>query len=392
MQDAPFSTEPVRENTPVSGNTFRKRCLAFVGVLAALVIASQIAIQNTISAHAQAPAGTMASPESLIQAALFIAMLVVLALAVKFVFAPAVSSLNTALQGSGERETDLERLFSASPTALLLIDANSLEIVRSNREAEKLLGTTTDELASLPFIDLLDAGHVTNQSFLEKLIAGDSLSEYEVLLMGTENRSIQALAASCSTTFGGRWVHMLGLTSIDEIKKAQQDLRYYATFDEKTGLVNRKTGLMLLEKEMDRVKRTFIPTTVCFADIVNLKQVNDRHGHQDGDWMIQTLSRAMTDVVRKGDAAIRLDIAEFMLVLHACPLDQAQLLLHRVEKRMAEIAFNDPKLFDMRIRFGLALFDPKHHTGVELVIAAAAQDTYEYKLGGRRPAILQPEE
>lgn len=393
MQDAQFSTEPVGENTPVTGNTFRKRYLAFVGVLAVLVIVSQIAIQNTISSHAQAPTGYLASLESLSQVALCIAMLAVLALAVKFAFAPAVSTLNTALQRSGERESDLERLFSASPTALLLIDANSLEIVRSNREAEKLLGVTANALDSRPFIDLLDAGHVTNQNFLEKLIAGDNLFEYEVLLMGTENRSIQALAASCSTTFGGRWVHMLGLTSIDEIKKAQQDLRYYATFDEKTGLVNRKTGLMLLEKEMDRVKRTFIPTTICFADIANLKLVNDRHGHQEGDWLIQTLARAMTDVVRKGDAAIRLDIAEFMLVLHACPLDQAGLLLHRVEKRMADIAFNDPRPFDARIRFGLVLFDPARHTSVDLVITAAAQDTYEYKLGGRRPTtIAQPEE
>ena len=108
--------------------------------------------------------------------------------------------------------------------------------------------------------------------------------------------------------------------------------------------------------------------------------------------MIQTLSRAMTDVVRKGDAAIRLDIAEFMLVLHACPLDQAQLLLHRVEKRMAEIAFNDPRPFDMRVRFGLVLFEPARHTSVDLVIAAAAQDTYEYKLGGRRPTAAQPAE
>ena len=392
MQDAQFPSEPVREISPVDASAVRRRIMAFVVVLAALVIVSQIAIQHTISSHAEASSGYLASLESLTQAGLCIAMLAVIALGVRFAFVPAVAGLDAATQRSGERESDLERLFSASPTALLLIDANSLEIVRSNREAEKLLGVTADALISLPFIDLLDAGHVTNQNFLEKLIAGDNLFEYEVLLMGTENRSIQALAASCSTTFGGRWVHMLGLTSIDEIKKAQQDLRYYATFDEKTGLVNRKTGLMLLEKEMDRVRRTFIPTTICFADIVNLKQVNDRHGHQDGDWMIQTLARAMTDVVRKGDAAIRLDIAEFMLVLHACPLDQAGLLLHRVEKRLADIAFNDPKPFDTRIRFGLVLFDPARHTTVELAIAAAAQDTYEYKLGGRRPTVAQPEE
>ena len=392
MQDAQFPSEPVREISPVDASAVRRRIMAFVVVLAALVIVSQIAIQHTISSHAEASSGYLASLESLTQAGLCIAMLAVIALGVRFAFVPAVAGLDAATQRSGERESDLERLFSASPTALLLIDANSLEIVRSNREAEKLLGVTADALISLPFIDLLDAGHVTNQNFLEKLIAGDNLCEYEVLLMGTENRSIQALAASCSTTFGGRWVHMLGLTSLDEIKKAQQDRRYYATFDEKTGLVNRKTGLMLLEKEMDRVRRTFIPTTICFADIVNLKQVNDRHGHQDGDWMIQTLARAMTDVVRKGDAAIRLDIAEFMLVLHACPLDQAGLLLHRVEKRLADIAFNDPKPFDTRIRFGLVLFDPARHTTVELAIAAAAQDTYEYKLGGRRPTVAQPED
>lgn len=88
-------------------------------------------------------------------------MLVVLVLAVKYAFAPATASLTVALRQSAEREADLERLFSASPTALLLIDANSLEIVRSNQEAEKLLGATAEALESRPFIDLLDAGHDT---------------------------------------------------------------------------------------------------------------------------------------------------------------------------------------------------------------------------------------
>ena len=383
MQDVKNPKDKNQVTASVTGETFRRRSAAVVGILAALMIVSQIAIQYAISSRT--PAGYLANPESLVHAALFITMLVVLVLAVKYAFAPATASLTVALRQSAEREADLERLFSASPTALLLIDANSLEIVRSNQEAEKLLGATAEALESRPFIDLLDAGHDTNQRFLEKLVAGDTLFEYEVLLMGTENRSIQALAASSSTSFGGRWVHVLGLASIDEIKKAQQDLRYYATFDEKTGLVNRKTGLMLLEKEMDRVKRTFIPTTICFADISNLKQINDHYGHEEGDWMIQTLSRAMTDVVRKGDAAIRLDIAEFILVLHACPFDQASLLLHRVEKRMAAIAFSNPRPFDMQVRFGMALFDPARHPTVDSVIAAAAQDTYEYKLGGWRP-------
>lgn len=391
MPIANSSNDQPQGETPLSSAEFRRRYMTIIVALAMLVVISQVAIQITIGTRADATAGYPLA-ESLVQAALGIALLVILVVAVRFTFAPAASSLQAALLQSNSRTADLERLFSASPTAMLLIDATSLEIVRSNSEAEKLLGTSAEDLKSLPFIDLLDAGHATNQNFLEKLISGDSLSEYELLLMGTQNRSIQALAASCSTTFGNRWVHVLGLTSIDEIKKAQQDLRYYATFDEMTGLVNRKTGLMLLEKEMDRVKRTFIPTTICFADIVNLKQVSDRHGHQEGDWMIQTLSHAMTDVVRKGDAAIRLDIAAFMLVLHACPLDQAGLLLHRVEKRMADIAFKDPKPFDLRVRFGLVLFEPARHTTVDAVISAAAEDTYEYKLGAKRPSAPEPQD
>lgn len=85
-------------------------------------------------------------------------------------------------------------------------------------------------------------------------------------------------------------------------------------------------------------------------------------------------------MVRKGDAAIRLDIAEFILVLHACPFDQASLLLHRVEKRMAAIAFSNPRPFDMQVRFGMALFDPARRNG-RFGDCGRGQDTYEYKLG-----------
>ncbi len=86
-------------------------------------------------------------------------------------------------------------------------------------------------------------------------------------------------------------------TNINELKKAQQDLQYHATFDEMTGLTNRCTGVMLRRRDMARVKRTDQPPTVCYADLDNLKAVNDQYGHQEGDWMIPAQPRTRSEVI-----------------------------------------------------------------------------------------------
>jgi len=64
--------------------------------------------------------------------------------------------------------------------------------------------------------------------------------------------------------------------NITDLKHAEERLQYYATTDDFTGFVNRRTGLAILDKIHEFSLRNGKPFAVCYVDINDLKNVNDR--------------------------------------------------------------------------------------------------------------------
>lgn len=305
--------------------------------------------------------------------------LLVLYLEARLIFAPAVRRLRHDMRQHERHEADMETLFSTSPTAMFLIDANSLSIIRGNRKAEALMGCSTADLVDRPFSAFLDTKHEANKAFLQKIRTGETLNEYEVLLIDANRSIVEALASSCRVAYSDHGSYVIGVTNITEIKKAQQTLQYYATFDEMTDLVNRRTGLLMLSTEMGRATRDAHPLTVCFADLDGLKYINDKYGHHEGDWMIKTLAAVLIESARGSDVALRLGGDEFLLILHDCTEAQARLLVERIESHLERVVADEKKPYPLSASFGLAIYDAARHATPEDLIAEADHRMYEAK-------------
>lgn len=310
-----------------------------------------------------------------------IVTLLVLVLEARLIFAPAVRRLRHDMHQRERQAADMERLFDASPTAMFLMDETSVTIMRVNRKAEALLGWPANALTGRLIGTVLDTKFEANSDFLEKVRTGEMLNEYEVVLIGAERGVIEALASSCRVDYANRASYVIGITDISELKKAQESLKYHATFDEMTGLINRRTGLLMLASEMERSHRDRHPLSVCFVDLDGLKAVNDQYGHREGDWMICTLSTALQDSVRGGDIALRLGGDEFLLILHDCTEAHANRLIARIEQQLARLSGDEEHPYQLSASFGVTVFDPARHGSPEGLIAEADHRMYEAKRG-----------
>jgi len=309
--------------------------------------------------------------------------LAVLLLEAKLIFAPAVKSLRQHLHERARHEADLKTLFAASPTAMMLVDPETLAILASNGKAEAILGNAAERIAQQPITDLFDESVDINRGFLELLRSQGAIDEMEVQLTDAKHTLVYALASARPITFSGRCLIALGITNISELKKVQQALYFYATFDEMTGLINRRAGLYSLEKEIARSKRDGIPLAICFADLNGLKDTNDRHGHHEGDWMIRTAARVFCESIREGDVAVRLGGDEFLLILHACSQEQGDEFLERIRRQMTAVSLAEEKHFPFAASLGLAFYDPERHTTVDDLVTEADGKMYEEKKRGR---------
>jgi two-component system, cell cycle response regulator len=104
----------------------------------------------------------------------------------------------------------------------------------------------------------------------------------------------------------------------DNLLEAREEMRYKATHDALTSLLNRGTIVELLARELTRTRRENGCTIAVLGDLDHFKLVNDTHGHLVGDEVLREVARRLLGSVRSYDFVGRYGGEEFLLVLNNC--------------------------------------------------------------------------
>jgi diguanylate cyclase (GGDEF)-like protein len=97
--------------------------------------------------------------------------------------------------------------------------------------------------------------------------------------------------------------------------RATSELSEQARRDPLTGLLNHQSFSELLELELERAQRYQHGLTLVFMDLDRFKQINDTHGHMEGDRVLHRISRLASSMLRGSDVAARMGGDEFAVLL-----------------------------------------------------------------------------
>jgi two-component system, cell cycle response regulator len=176
----------------------------------------------------------------------------------------------------------------------------------------------------------------------------------------------------------------------DKLVEARDEMRYKATHDALTSLWDRGAILALFRAELSRSGRELTPVSLLLCDIDHFKQINDGHGHQAGDEVLEEVSTRMHETIRSHDAVGRYGGEEFLVVLAGC---SEQDLRHRAEE-VREAIFQVP--FDIsgggKIAVSMSIgavtvegWDESQP--IEPILARADAALYEAKAQGRNRVV-----
>lgn len=155
---------------------------------------------------------------------------------------------------------------------------------------------------------------------------------------------------------------------ITELKVAEERLHYYATTDEFTGFVNRRTGLAILEKIHEFSLRNGKPFTICYVDINDLKAVNDTYGHSEGDVLITAACQAMRESIRQMDTLCRMGGDEFLILFPECDLADAEQVWDRIMERLDDYNSGSSKPYKLSMSHGILEYSPASRDTIELLL------------------------
>jgi diguanylate cyclase (GGDEF)-like protein len=157
-----------------------------------------------------------------------------------------------------------------------------------------------------------------------------------------------------------------------------QQVQRLAETDGLTGLANRRTFEATLERELSRAARSGEPVTLVMVDVDHFKLLNDKHGHQAGDEVLEEVASVLASVCRDFDTAARYGGEEFVVILPSCSSAESLVVAERLRESIEGIETVTP----VTASAGVATF-PAHAADPEGLIKAADEALYESKRAGR---------
>jgi diguanylate cyclase (GGDEF)-like protein len=173
------------------------------------------------------------------------------------------------------------------------------------------------------------------------------------------------------------------LDALDAADKTETELRYLADHDPLTALLNRRAFRVRLDTYVNFASRYGGRGAVMVIDVDDLKAVNDRLGHQQGDNLIRRVAATLRERVRATDIVARLSGDEFAVLMPQSDVEGALALGENLRSEVAESFAGDPELAGNTISVGLTMFGVESEGGAEAVLAAADEAMYRAKAEGR---------
>ncbi len=174
------------------------------------------------------------------------------------------------------------------------------------------------------------------------------------------------------------------LDEVQSLREQVEELSELVSTDALTGLFNFRHFKTVLQAEMDRSKRSGIPTSLVMVDLDHFKAVNDTYGHEIGNDALQHLAAILKGEVRTTDIVCRYGGEEFAIIFPETHLNLAVKVADRIREEIqnSPVQLDDGEI-NLTASMGASVYMKTSVLDLDEFIDSVDKYLYEAKQSGR---------
>lgn len=282
--------------------------------------------------------------------------------------AGAILLYNHRLREADKHQCLLDEIINKVSTSVMVLDSDASTILKANQTAEDLFGYRSGELNGLNISDLVQ------------------VREGNCLGLRKDGSTFPARADRNQAYLDQHRLFIETITDMTEQRLTEAHLSGLAYHDLLTHLPNRLLFDDRLRLEIAHAQRLELKLGVLFIDLDNFKPVNDQHGHDIGDRLLQAAAARLKLCLRESDTISRRGGDEFTAIIG----NIGSFGSHEDCARVAQMIIaqmNKPFLIDNRelhigASVGISLY-PDDGDNAQQLLGRADEAMYRAKQRGR---------
>lgn len=200
--------------------------------------------------------------------------------------------------------------------------------IRDNSKLARILRGDVDEVRTKPGEELIPLrGRKRLIGVLQVLFEEDERRLF------SESGTVKAEQRNILTTLAD--IVALTIANLRLFKQVKRQ----SIVDQLTGVHNRRFFDRKILQEMERVQRYDRDLSLIYIDMDNLKDINDRHGHDQGDLVLKEIAHLVRESSRSIDVVCRWGGDEFILILPETGIEEAQAKAEKICSLIADYPF-----------------------------------------------------
>jgi diguanylate cyclase (GGDEF)-like protein len=202
---------------------------------------------------------------------------------------------------------------------------------------------------------------------------------YEVTALRKNGEEFPVELSVSAVNLQGKWNAIGIVRDITRRKQVEADLRALSLRDELTGLYNRRGFLTLAEQQLKVANRVRKVMLLMFADLDDMKYINDVFGHQEGDRALIGIGQILKKTFRDSDIVARFGGDEFV-VLSLETLDSGtEILANRLREHLDYYNRYENRPYELSVSIVISRYDPENPVDLHDLIVNADKMMYEQK-------------